>query len=934
MLEYPGSGVTGAARVLYRIGNPNVDTWKFRDYLKRMLPIAAYRAQIIGLVRAQSAVIVTAETGAGKSTQVPAWLADEGYSVTCTQPRRLAARSLAQRVAEERGERLGDTIGVRTRDDRVVSARTRCVYATDGLALVRELAGDRSACLVIDEAHEWSINVETLIAWARRRLGSEPAFRLVVMSATIDAERLAAYLGGAPVVSVPGRLHPVEDATPHGSLVDDAERFLRAGRNVLVFQPGVAEIERTVTDIAARGVDADLVPLHGGLQPSEQARAFARTDRPRCVVATNVAQTSVTIDDIDVVIDSGMERRVEVEHGVEGLYLRPISRADAHQRRGRAGRTRPGVYVDHCATPIAERAEYPTAEILRSRLDQTVLRLKIAGIDAEALEFFHQPRHGDIAAAKQTLTAIGFLGCDGTVTERGRRAASLPVAPHVAAMVLEAERLKCVGDVLTIAALLETGGITSRGGAWRSLCAGETTSDALAQLAVFRAAAKMRAPARKDAGISERAYHAARATRRALADALVRARIHDTAPRAARREDILRAICAGMMSHVYIGEGARYRAHGGYGTERELDRDSVVYGTRLVVGLPWDLDVPSRRGGTVTRRLLRMVTAIEPSTLAEVAPHLRETCSGTRPRYDEQRDAVVSITETRVAGLAISSEVVEDSDHPSAAGCFAGWLDRAISGMPDCGHPAIVHARAVRDAARALNRRAGQEVSPLGDVGAMVNLVSGARSLREAAPLLQALQIDPGLIAQVDQDAPERITLAGHEIDVDYDGWYGPTVTVADRVALDLPDEITLPDGRSLWVATERWCPLPRSNVSELRRMVHEASESTLHDRFEASGVCIDVPSGMVDQPPIERREIGTSPVDGSPVISYGVVELDGERMHQTWWRSLERAQYRHEATRWAWAARQDGVAEGPLRDPTLMRPASLAMLQARFNRR
>jgi HrpA-like RNA helicase len=384
------------------------------------LPIAGFRDEILGLVRDHQAVVITAETGAGKSTQVPAWLTDVGYAVTCTQPRRLAARTLAQRVAEERGERLGETIGVRTREDRAVSSRTRCVYATDGLALVRELVGDQAQCLVIDEVHEWSINVETLVAWARRRIRLDPAFRCVLMSATLDAQRLSEYLDGAPVVSVPGRLHPIDDVAPQGSVIDDAARLLSAGRNVLVFQPGRAEIEQTASDLRARGVDAELIPLHGGLAPAEQARAFARYARPKCVIATNVAQTSVTLDDIDAVVDSGMERRSEVVRGIEGLYLRPISRSDARQRRGRAGRTRPGVYVDHCPlTESSERAEYPTAEILRSRLDQTVLRLAVAGLDAGELKFFHQPRREDLTTAKQSLTALGLLGPDGMITDRG-----------------------------------------------------------------------------------------------------------------------------------------------------------------------------------------------------------------------------------------------------------------------------------------------------------------------------------------------------------------------------------------------------------------------------------------------------------------------------------------------------------------------------------
>ena len=194
-------------------------------------------------------------------------------------------------------------------------------------------------------------------------------------------------------------------------LVDDVATLVAEGRNVLVFQPGKQEIEDACSALKQMQVSAEILPLHGQLTPEEQSRCFKHYGRPKVVVSTNVAQTSVTIDDIDAVVDSGMERRIELVDGVEGLYLKPVSLADATQRKGRAGRTKPGIYIDHCGA--SSRPDFQVAEIMRKRLDQTVLRLAIAGFDMEAMEFFHQPAKSDIHDARRTLVGLGCMTADG-----------------------------------------------------------------------------------------------------------------------------------------------------------------------------------------------------------------------------------------------------------------------------------------------------------------------------------------------------------------------------------------------------------------------------------------------------------------------------------------------------------------------------------------
>jgi len=640
------------------------------------LPVTGFRDQIVKAVKDHSVVVITAETGAGKSTQVPQYLLDAGYDLVVTQPRRLAARTVAERVAEEYGCPFGGVVGYRTATDRQDSAATRCLFVTDGLALVRELMGAGTHnVLVLDEVHEWNLNIEVLVAWARKRLGEEAGFKVVLMSATLEADRLAAYFGGAPVISVPGRLFPVEVKKPGMRVVDDVAELARAGRNVLTFQPGKAEIEATIAELTRQGVDAEILPLHGELSADEQRRCFKRYGRSKVVVSTNVAQTSVTIDDIDAVVDSGMERRVELVDGVEGLYLKPISLADSKQRAGRAGRTKPGVYIDHCAASM--RPEFPKAEILRTRLDQTVLRLAEAGFDMEELTFFHQPDQREIHDAKRALKALGCMNEDGKVTPIGRKVAKLPVSVQFGRMIVEADKFGVVGDVLTIAAILELGEITARPRdryetpAWRQLCASERESDVLAQLAVYNTAEGMSKTEMVENGVFVKAFFKAKEIRRHLEGAL-RGKVRSIES-TGKRDDIVRSLCSGMVDHLYQRTGYGWR--NGEGVDRELNRDSVITASGdWLVGLPFDLEIKARRGGTMTLRLIRMATKVNPRMLAEAAPQLVRLEEHLTPTYDSEKDVVVSTTRTFFNNHMIGEEKHPDGEHEQAASVFASWV--------------------------------------------------------------------------------------------------------------------------------------------------------------------------------------------------------------------------------------------------------------------
>ena len=643
------------------------------------LPIEKFRSDIVTAVENNPVVIITAETGGGKSTQVPQFLLEAGHDLVITQPRRLAARSVAERVAEEIGEELGQTVGFRTAVDRQDSSTTRCLFCTDGLALVRELVGQNKGILVLDEVHEWNENMEVLVAWVKKAIAEGSDMKVVLMSATLESEKLSEFFNGAPIISVPGRTFPVTVQEPGMRLIDDVKALVEQGRNVLVFQPGKQEIQDLCYALEQAEVNAEVLPLHGQLSPADQKLCFAHYGRPKVVVSTNVAQTSVTIDDIDAVVDSGMERRIELVNGVEGLYLKPISLADSAQRKGRAGRVKPGVYIDHCQ--YDDRPDFPVAEIMRKRLDQTVLRLAIAGFDMEQLEFFHQPNLSDIHDARQTLVGLGCMTADAAVTPIGKLVNRLPVSVQYARMLVEADRLGVIDDVLTVAAVMEVSGITvpppSRNQPdrpdWRAMVPTERESDVMGQLSVWQQAHDMSKSEMYEKGVSQRDYSRAKEIRRSLQSAVKK---HFDLGSTGRREDILKAVCAGMVDHLFSGQYGSYQ--NGDGMSRELGTASCVRDARWLVGKPFDLQIKTRRGPLVLN-LIELASKVDPTWLVEIAPQLVETKTGLRPQYDADQDVVTSTTETYFNGQLVEEIGVADGEHPEAATVFAGWFTNQVA---------------------------------------------------------------------------------------------------------------------------------------------------------------------------------------------------------------------------------------------------------------
>lgn len=615
------------------------------------LPIAAFREQIIDAVDASQATIITAETGAGKSTQVPQFLAERGYEVIVTQPRVVAARSVAERVREEVVEKHGadftDFVGYRTARERGDSPENQILFATDGLQLVRELNGHgvgKKQALVLDEVHEWNENMEVLVAWAKQRMNEDPDFKVVVMSATMEAGPLAKYFAEdrreVPVIEVPGRTFDVKKSEG-GDVADEAIKKAREGKNTLVFVPGKAEIGQVIAEIErAKIPDAIVLPLHGQLEAAEQRKVFAKYPGVKIIVATNVAQTSVTIEDIDAVVDSGLERRNEVKNGVEGLYMRPISRADCMQRAGRAGRTKEGEYVlaqlgNNPFVGMNERESYGTPEILRTRLDGMVLRLAKNGFDAAEMDFYHsQDEQGrdikpEIAAAKERLQKLGALREDDSITKIGRDMERMPLESHYARMMIEARKYgpEVQMQLAAMLAVQEADGIVqfdSRNKPsderWRSLLQpGANDSDVIKQLEVFIAARKMSDKQRRENDIFVKAYSKANEVLRQLRG-VEKLQDHELAtPTTEQRERLVKCIISGMVDNLYIDD---YGHRNAKGDMREISSRSIIRPGKMVVGKPFDLQINTRRGMTTLHLLESPTNVPSIDTLREVAPQL------------------------------------------------------------------------------------------------------------------------------------------------------------------------------------------------------------------------------------------------------------------------------------------------------------------------
>ncbi len=408
------------------------------------LPIDAALDAVRAALRRSRAVVVVAEPGAGKTTRLPPALLDAGRAIVL-QPRRAAARSIARRIAAERGWTLGREVGWHVRFERRFERDTRLLVATEGVLTARlqqdPLLSD-FATIVLDEFHERSIHADLAMALSKQAMLARDDLRIVVMSATLDAERVASYLGECEVVRVPGRLHAVSVVyAPHLSVTDAVVEALQQGSgNVLCFQPGALDIARTIGDLRGRQLAGiDVLPLHGTLSAAEQDRALTPAPGRRVIVSTNIAETSVTVPGVTAVVDGGLEKvaRYDADLAIDSLVTERISAAAAEQRAGRAGRIAPGTV--YRLWNAADRLRlFREPEIHRVDLSGVVLDVAGWGGDPRTLDWFDAPRRDSIDAAIALLNRMGALN-GVALTATGQRMLRLPLPPRLARIVVAAD---------------------------------------------------------------------------------------------------------------------------------------------------------------------------------------------------------------------------------------------------------------------------------------------------------------------------------------------------------------------------------------------------------------------------------------------------------------------------------------------------------------
>ena len=463
------------------------------------LPVSARREDLLAAIDAHQVVVVAGETGSGKTTQLPKLCLELGRgvrgSIAHTQPRRLAARTVAERIAEELGVELGEAVGYSVRFNDRSSAETLVRLLTDGL-LLAEIQRDpllrRYDTIIVDEAHERSLNIDFLLGYLRRILPQRPDLKVIITSATIDPQRFSRHFGDAPVVEVSGRTYPVEvryrplavgpassddddldEADPASAserdevdaVGDAVEELLAEGPGgVLVFLSGEREIRDTAEALSGRlPADVEILPLYARLATSEQQRVFRSSAPRRVVLATNVAETSVTVPGIRYVVDPGNARisRYSARLKVQRLPIEPISQASADQRKGRCGRTSEGICIRlYGEDDFEQRPRFTDPEILRTSLASVILQMAAAGLgDVEAFPFLDPPDARQVRDGVNLLHELGAFAsaagsADRRLTPLGRNLAQLPIDPRLARMVLEADRLGCAQEVVVIAAAL------------------------------------------------------------------------------------------------------------------------------------------------------------------------------------------------------------------------------------------------------------------------------------------------------------------------------------------------------------------------------------------------------------------------------------------------------------------------------------------------
>jgi ATP-dependent helicase HrpB len=798
------------------------------------LPIFELEHRIVAELKANSRLILQAPTGSGKSTQVPQILLNHGMlaagQVVILQPRRLATRLLAARVASERNGRLGDEVGYQIRFENITSNRTRVRFVTEGI-LLRQLIQDPQlrgvSAILFDEFHERHLYGDITLARALQlQATSRPDLKLAVMSATLDAGLLQTYLEPCAVLSSSGRAFPVAieylpkpvggDGYPIWDLAaDELERIApRTEGDVLLFMPGKYEIGRTIAAIRASRVSDRFVvlPLHGELPPAEQDAALAHYQKRRAIVATNVAETSLTIDGVQVVIDSGLARiaRFDARRGINTLLVEKISRASADQRAGRAGRTAPG----HCLRLWTERehldrTQQELPEVKRLDLAEVVLTLKASGVEEiGSFRWLEPPDPTALARAEQLLVDLGALRPDGgasSVTPLGRRMLAFPVHPRYARMLLAAQQYRCVPAVALIAAITQGRNLLRRleGKQARDdredVLGSDAESDLFILMRAFRYAEKSGFDSQRCArlGINAgAAREAAQLTEQFLA--IARDEGLDLQTGEVKAGSIERCVLAGFPDQVAVRlDAGTLRCALVHGRRGVLARESAVHGARLLVASEVREIESSEKERQV---LLTLATKIEEDWLRELFPEsFREE---TRVEFDSTLRRVVGQRAVLFHDLLLRSEEFSPKSDPAAAQILAREVLAGTCPLKHWDNAVEQWIERVNFVANEFPELEFPRIDEAGKLLLLEQICQGASSYKEIKerqvwPVVKSW-LSAAQQQTLDDLAPERIKLAkGRAAKIIYGGSAAPTIAARIQDLYDTPRGLAVGRGRT-----------------------------------------------------------------------------------------------------------------------------------------
>ncbi len=783
------------------------------------LPIDDVLPDLERAFRSARAVVLEAPPGAGKTTRVP-WALQSllgDAEVLVAEPRRLAARMAAKRVADERGQVLGERIGYSVRFEEVGSARTRVRYATEGIVLRRLLADPNLrgvGAVILDEFHERHLATDLLLVLLDRLSRSaRPDLKLLVMSATLDAEPVAQFLGNCPRVRSEGRMFPV--SIEYLSKVDDRpleKQIVSAVRqaveheptgDVLVFLPGAGEIRRAKTALETLANEAQLLvlPLHGDLPIAEQARAVEPAKQRKVVLATNVAESSVTVDGVTVVVDSGLARVAGHSpwSGLPTLALEAVSRASSTQRAGRAGRTKPGrVLRLYTKGDYESRRAHDAPEIVRSDLAEAFLILHGAGVpEPEKLSFLDEPPKARVESARELLSLLGAFAPAGGLSELGRRLLRFPVSPRLGRLLIEGERRGVAKEAALCAALLAERDIvqhTRAGFGERASSFGTRgPSDVLERVERYHEAedARFEAHRLRSFGLDVRSVESVRQAERQLFRLL---KDNQQGPGSADgvERELLRCLLAAFPDRVARrrrrGERDLVLASGGVA---RLSEQSVAVDPEFLLAL----DVEEQRGASSNQTIVRLASAIEPDWLLE------DFASAVKLSDELEWNASAERVE-RVEKMAFGAVVFDESRgaapaSPEASAVLAAAARRGSSlsfAKSDAVSSLTLRVRLLREHFPELQFPELDESSVDATLDLIcVGLVSFAELSTVDVPSALLAGLNAAQRRVLENETPERVRLpGGHTVQVHYE---------ADRppwIESRLQDFFGMPEGPRL----------------------------------------------------------------------------------------------------------------------------------------